>query len=68
MLTEGKEYACNMGDLGSILGSERSSGEETGYLLQYCLLKNSMDIGAWRPVTERPTLSCPCSEENRAES
>ena len=31
----GKEFACNAGDPGSIPGSERSSGERIGYLLQY---------------------------------
>ena len=31
----GKESACNAGDPGSILGSERSPGEGIGYPLQY---------------------------------
>ena len=31
----GKESACNVGDPGSIPGSGRSPGEETGYSLQY---------------------------------
>ena len=31
----GKESACNTGDPGSILGSERSVGEGIGYPLQY---------------------------------
>ena len=30
-----KEYACNAGDPGSIPGLGRSSGEGTGYPLQY---------------------------------
>ena len=38
-----KESACNVGDLGSILGFGRSLGEEKGYPLQYSGLKNSMD-------------------------
>ena len=38
----GKESACNMGDLGSILGLGRS-GEGKGYPLQYSGLVNSMD-------------------------
>ena len=38
-----KESACNVGDLGSILGLGRSLGEEKGYPLQYSGLKNSMD-------------------------
>ena len=33
--TAGKESACNAGDPGSIPGSERSTGEGIGYLLQY---------------------------------
>ena len=31
----GKESACNAGDPGSILGSERSPGKGIGYPLQY---------------------------------
>ena len=38
----GKEYACKVGDLGSIPGSGRS-GEGKGYPLQYSGLENSMD-------------------------
>ena len=29
--SDGKEFACNVGDLGSIPGSRRSSGEGNGY-------------------------------------
>ena len=39
----GKESACNVGDLGSIPGSERSAGEGIGYPLQYSGLENSMN-------------------------
>ena len=39
----GKESACNVGDLGSIPGLERSPGEGKGYPLQYFGLENSMD-------------------------
>ena len=39
----GKEPACNAVDLGSIPGLGRSSGEGTGYPLQYSGLENSMD-------------------------
>ena len=38
-----KESTCNVGDLGSIPGLERSPGEGKGYPLQYSGLKNSMD-------------------------
>ena len=45
--SDGKEYACNARDLGLILGSGRSPGEETGYPFQYSCLENTMDRGAW---------------------
>ena len=32
--SDGKESACNAGDLGSIPGSEKSPGERNGYTLQ----------------------------------
>ena len=38
-----KESACNAGDLGSIPGLVRSSGERKSYLLQYFGLENSMN-------------------------
>ena len=41
--SDGKDSACNVGDLGSIPGSGRSPGEEKGYPLQYPGLENSMD-------------------------
>ena len=37
----GKESACNVGDLGLILGLGRSPGEEHGNPLQYSFLENS---------------------------
>ena len=39
----GKEFACNVGDLGSIPGLGRSLGEGKGYPLQYSGLENFMD-------------------------
>ena len=42
-MAPGKESACNMGDLGSVPGLERSPGEGKGYPLQYSGLENSMD-------------------------
>ena len=39
----GKESACNVGDLGLILGWGRSPGEGNSYPLQYSGLENSMD-------------------------
>ena len=48
-----KESACQCrrqetGDKSSILGSERSPGEENGNPLQYSCLANPMDRGAWQ--------------------
>ena len=45
--SDGKAYAYNVGDSGSIPGSGRSPGEGNGNLLQYSCLENSMDGGAW---------------------
>ena len=39
----GKESACNAGDLGSIPGLGRSTGEWNSYPLQYSGQENSMD-------------------------
>ena len=39
----GKESACNVGDLGSVPGLGRSSGEGRGDPLQYPGLESSMD-------------------------
>ena len=41
--SDGKESACNVGDLGLIIGSCRSPGEGNGYPLQYSCLENPMD-------------------------
>ena len=40
---DGKESACNAGDLGSIPGLGRFPGEGNGNLLQYSCLENSTD-------------------------
>ena len=44
--SDGKEFACNTGDPGSIPGLERSPGEGNNYPVQYSCLENSMDRGA----------------------
>ena len=44
---DGKESACNAGDLGSVPGLGRLPGEGNGSPLQYSCLENSMDRGAW---------------------
>ena len=46
--SDGKEFACNVGDLGSITGLRRPPGGECGNPLQYPCLENPMDRGAWR--------------------
>ena len=45
--SDGKESACNAGDLGSIPGLGRSPGEGNGNPLQYSCLQNPMDREAW---------------------
>ena len=45
--SDDKASVYNAGDLGSIPGSGRSSGEGNGNPLQYYCLENSMDTGAW---------------------
>ena len=44
--SDGKAFACNVGDPGVIPGSGRSPGEGNGNPLQYCL-DNPLDRGAW---------------------
>ena len=51
----GKESACNAGDLGSIPGLRRSSGEGNGNPLQYSCLENPMDRGAWQATVHGVT-------------
>ena len=46
--SDGKESACNAGDLSLIPGLGRSPGEGNGCPLQYSCLDNSMDRGAWQ--------------------
>ena len=45
--SDGKESACNAGDLSSIPGLGRSPGEGNDNPLQYSCLEKSMDRGAW---------------------
>ena len=49
--SDGKESACNAGDLGLIPGLVSAPGEGNGNPLQYSCLENSIIRGAW------PTLS-----------
>ena len=45
--SDGKESACNAGDLGSVPVWGRSPGEETENPLWCSCLENSMDRGTW---------------------
>ena len=55
--SDGKESACNAGDLGSIPESGRSPGEGNGHHLQYSCLENSKDRGDWWATVVRVTKS-----------
>ena len=55
--SDGKESACNAGDMGLIAGSGRSLGVENGNPLQYSCLENSMDRGAWWATDHRVVKS-----------
>ena len=48
--SDGKQSACNAGDLGSIPWSRRSPGKGNGYPLKYSCLENSMDRRAWQSM------------------
>ena len=54
-----KNAPAVLGDLSSIPGLGRSSGEAKGYPLRYSCLENPMDRGVWRAtalgVTNSPT-------------
>ena len=45
--SDGKESACNVGDLGSVPWLGRSPGGGHGNPLQYSCLENSIGQGAW---------------------
>ena len=45
--SDGKESACNTGDLSSIPKSGKSPEEGNSNPLQYSCLENPMDRGAW---------------------
>ena len=50
--SDGKDSACNVGDLGLIPGSGRSPGEGNDYALQYSCLENPLDRGAWWAIDQ----------------
>ena len=53
----GKEFACNVGDLGSIPGLGRSPEEEKGRPFQYSGLEYSMDCTVHGVAKSWPQLS-----------
>ena len=55
--SDGKESACNAGNLGSVPGLGRSSGEGNGNPLQYPCLENPMDRGAWQATVHGASKS-----------
>ena len=46
--SEGKESACNTGNLGSIARMGRFPGEKNGNPLQYSYLENSVNKETWQ--------------------
>ena len=55
--SDGKESACNAGDLGLIPGSGISPVVGNGNPFQHSCLENSMDRGAWRAIVHGVTKS-----------
>ena len=54
--SDSKEY-CNVEDLGLIPGLGRSSAEGIDYPLQYAVLENFMDRGAWQATVQEVAKS-----------
>ena len=52
-----KHPPASTGDLGSVLGSERSPEEGDGNTLQYSCLGNPVDRGAWWATVHEVTKS-----------
>ena len=48
--SDDKGSACNVGELGLILGLGRSPREVNGNPLQYSCLENPMEEGAWQSI------------------
>ena len=55
--SDGKESACNAGDLGSVPGVGRSPGGGHGNPLQDSCLDNHMDRGVWWATVHEITKS-----------
>ena len=60
--SDGKESACNAGDLSLIPESGRSPPEGNGYPLPYSCLENSMDRGAWQAIVHGITKELDMTE------
>ena len=56
-VSDGKESACNVGDVGAVPGLGRSPGEGHGNPPQYSSLGNPMDTGAWQATVPGVTES-----------
>ena len=56
-VSDSKESACNVGDLGSTPGLERSPREGNDNSLQYSCRENSIDRGAWQATVHEVTKS-----------
>ena len=52
-----KEFACNLGDPGSIPWSGRAPGEGNDNPVQYFCLENPMDRGSWKVMVHRVAKS-----------
>ena len=55
--SDGKESACNVGDLGLILGLGKSPAEGNGTPLQYSYLESPTITGAWQATVHGLTES-----------
>ena len=55
--SDDKASAYNAGDVGSIPGLGRSSGEGNGNPLQYSCLENPLDGGVWKAKVHGVTKS-----------
>ena len=60
--SDGKESACNAGDLGWIPASGRFPGEGNGNPLQYSCQEHTMDRGAWRATVHEVTKESDMTE------
>ena len=54
--SDSKEFACSVGDPGSIPGLGRSPGKGNRNPLQYCL-ENPMDGGIWQATVHKVVKS-----------